>query len=115
FFALFAVVLGLDAVRRRCARRPAARAAFLGVLGLVLAAGLMDQTPRASITPTERVRPAFAHDAAFVRRVEAAVAPQSMIFQLPYALFPEQGALGDMGDYDLLRPYLHSRTLRWSY
>jgi len=115
FFALFAVVLGLDALRRRYARSPRANTVYLGFLGLLLAVGLMDQTPRASITPTDRVRPAFEHDAAFIRQIEASAPAHAMIFQLPFAAFPEQGAIKDMGDYELLRAYLHSRTLRWSH
>src|ERR1700759_727462 len=38
-----------------------------------------------------------------------------MIFQLPYIKFPEAYTPGTMVGYDLLRGYLHSRTLRWSY
>jgi phosphoglycerol transferase len=115
FFALFAVVLGLDALRQRFTRSPASRYVFHGFLILLTAAGLMDQTPRGSITPAERIRPVFEHDAAFVRRIEAATPAGSMIFQLPYAVFPEQGALHAMGDYEHLRAHVHSRSLRWSY
>ena len=115
FFALFAVVLGLDIVRRRYASSPRANAGFLGLLGLLLALGLMDQTPRGSVTPAERIRPAFDNDAAFILRIEASTPAHTMIFQLPYASFPEQGSNQDMGDYELLRAYLHSKSLRWSH
>jgi phosphoglycerol transferase len=115
FFALFAVVLGLEALRRRYARSARGNAAYLGLLGLLLCGGLLDQAPHGCIVPAARVRPAFAHDAAFLQRVEASVPAQSMIFQLPYAAFPEQGAVEAMGDYELLRACLHSRTLRWSH
>jgi phosphoglycerol transferase len=38
-----------------------------------------------------------------------------MVFQLPYAPFPEPLLVGRMEPYELFRGYLHSRTLRWSY
>jgi phosphoglycerol transferase len=115
FFALFAVVLGLEAMRRRNARSPRASVAFWGLLGLLLIAGLMDQTPRGSVTPAERIRPTFESDAAFIRRIEASTPAHAMVFQLPYASFPEQGSICEMGDYELLRAYLHSSSLRWSH
>jgi phosphoglycerol transferase len=115
FFALFAVVLGLDQVRRRYFQSARTNAVFLGLLGLVLVVGLMDQTPRGSVTPAERIRPTFENDAAFVRQIEVSTPSHAMVFQLPYASFPEQGTIQDMGDYELLRAYLHSRTLRWSH
>jgi phosphoglycerol transferase len=115
FFALFAVVLGLENIRRRYARSPRAKAIFLSLLGLLLAAGLMDQTPRGSVTPADRIRPTFDNDVAFIRRIEASTPAHAMIFQLPYVSFPEQGSVQRMGDYELLRAYLHSRTLRWTH
>jgi phosphoglycerol transferase len=92
-----------------------AEVAFLGMLGLGLAAGLLDQTPGGSMVPDGQAPRVFAHDAAFVRRLEASLPPASMIFQLPYMALPEHGTVEDLGDYELLRPFLHSKTLRWSY
>ena len=39
----------------------------------------------------------------------------AMVFQLPYRRFPETQPLARMADYDLMRGYLHSDDLRWSY
>lgn len=115
FFALFAMVLAVDSLRRRYIRSARGSVIFLLLLAVVLVVGLMDQTPRGSVTPAERIRPTFDSDAAFIHRVEMAMPAHAMIFQLPYATFPEQGAIQDMGDYELLRACLHSRTLRWSH
>lgn len=38
-----------------------------------------------------------------------------MIFQLPIIPFPENPAVVRMTDYEHLKGYLHSPTLRWSY
>lgn len=41
--------------------------------------------------------------------------PNSMVFQLPVADFPEIGPIHEMGDYEHLRPYLYTKTLHYSY
>jgi phosphoglycerol transferase len=69
----------------------------------------------AAVRPYAAVKTAFASDADLVRRIEAVVPRDAMIFELPYHSYPEAGAQNGMLDYDALRPYLHSRTLRWSY
>ncbi len=53
-------------------------------------------------------------DRSFVGYIESA-SPGGLIFQLPYHPYPEGGPVNAMGDYDQFKPYLHSKTLRWSY
>jgi phosphoglycerol transferase len=45
------------------------------------------------------------------------VAPLSSVkvFQLPYVSFPESPPRHRMLDYDHLRPYVHSQSIRWGY
>src|SRR5262249_48457008 len=62
-----------------------------------------------------RWRRDWAEDEDFARRMEAAVPPGTMVYQLPYMPFPEVAPLRGITDYDLFRPYLHAHTLRWSY
>ena len=50
-----------------------------------------------------------------MRAIERTVPRGALIFQLPFATFPESPPLANMQDYDLLRGYLHSDHLRWSY
>ncbi len=115
FFALFAVALALDALRRRCDHSGRARAVFAGLLGLLLGLGILDQTSAAFVPAYARVRHEYAADARYVRAIEAAVPSHAMIFQLPYLAFPESPAVCRMEDYAPFRGFLHSRTLRWSY
>ncbi|NDC54570.1 MAG: hypothetical protein EBZ74_09840 [Planctomycetia bacterium] len=51
----------------------------------------------------------------FVGQVEQSLPSGAMIFQLPYVPFPENPPVHRMHDYDHLKPYLHSRGIRWSY
>lgn len=41
--------------------------------------------------------------------------PNTMIFQLPYKPFPESPPIIHSKDYDLLKPYLHTSSLTFSY
>jgi phosphoglycerol transferase len=114
FFSLFAVALLLDEAKRRLSFRKGGRW-FSVLLALLLLAGVADQTSEEFVPPYEENQRIFRSDAAFVQRIEAALEPGAMVFQLPYIPFPESSPVHDMPDYDHLRGYLHSRSLLWSY
>jgi phosphoglycerol transferase len=50
-----------------------------------------------------------------VREIEQIVPHGGLILQLPFMTFPEGSPVPPMQDYDLLRGYLHSDHLRWTY
>ncbi len=111
FLSLFALALLVDrllADRRRGLR-------FLLPLGLVVALGLLDQTPVVTTPDPEAEAAAFASDRDFVREIEASLPAGSMVFQLPPNSFPAFGGHFTMSDYNLFRGYFHSKALRWSY
>lgn len=59
---------------------------------------------------------AWASDETFVRQLEAALPREAAVFQLPIVKFIEYGrSPGRLRAYETVRPYLHSRTLKWSY
>ena len=62
-----------------------------------------------------RIAPAFLQDREVIQRAEAQLPADTMVYQLPYHPYPEAGPVGAMADYDLLRGFLHSTRLRWSY
>jgi phosphoglycerol transferase len=111
FLSLFALVLLLERLCRNHPRRAWVVAA--GVLGV----GLFDQVTPAAVRPYAAVAAEYRREAELVHRIEAELPAGSMVFELPHLRFPE----GDtspgprMVDYDPLRPYLQSRSLRWSY
>ncbi len=108
FFSLFPVLRVLDRLARA---RPIAGQL---VLVLVLVLGLLDQTTPAAVREYSRERQEFVSDRKFVRQLETLVARDDMIFELPHVDFPEGVRRVQLDSYDLLRPYLHSSTLRWS-
>lgn len=92
-----------------------ANAIALGVvLALVLAFGVFDQTTPATVPDYAAIERSYSSDGSFVADIEGALPSGAMIFQLPYIAFPESAPVGNVGVYDPLRLYLHSKTLHWS-
>lgn len=113
FFSLFALVWGIEQIRKRWFHsKPRI---FFALLILFLAIFLFDQIPTVASPPYDTLYADYSNDAEFIREIETLVSPGAAIFQLPPMIFPENGALNQMIDYDLFRGYLHSKTLRWSY
>ena len=114
FFSLTAVCLALEWLRRRYAltgRRGAAFAAFTcALIGL----GCLDQTSWRFSDLSEQQR-THEEEKAFYSEVEAALPQGTMVFQLPYMPFPENGPVYRLAEYAPLIPYLNTESLRWSY
>ncbi|HEV3118780.1 MAG TPA: hypothetical protein VGY58_17145, partial [Gemmataceae bacterium] len=111
FLSLLAVGLVLD--RSPWLRQSHRRRAV--VLGILLAVGILEQTSVHFVPPYNALAREYAHDAAFIARIESEMPAGATIFQLPYMSFPENGPLCRIGDYEPVRGYLHSYSLRWSY
>jgi phosphoglycerol transferase len=109
FLAVAAVARALERVLEHL--RPA-RAWVGAAWAAALLLALFDQTSASLVPDHARLRAAFAGDAAFARRMEAALRPNGVVFVLPYMPFPE--AAGPISPSDLLRSYLHTSTLRYS-
>ncbi|HWB11214.1 MAG TPA: hypothetical protein VG826_18440 [Pirellulales bacterium] len=117
FFALATVAVGLDWVARRCSTGWSRGALSLSLVAL-LAVGVLDQSSLemlpVPVWETDRRRQ-FAVDADFVSQIEAALPPGAAVYQLPYAEFPEAPAVHLMDAYEHFRPYLHSKSLRFTH
>jgi phosphoglycerol transferase len=81
----------------------------------VLFIGLFDQTSQSFIPHYSRLANEYRQDAEFIHRVEVAGQGGGMVYQLPYMPFPESWPINEILHYEPARPYLHSRSLRWSY
>jgi phosphoglycerol transferase len=115
FFALLMAGLVLERAANWIARRRHGRWWAAAGLAAVCVLGLLDQIPT-------RRAPAYAHAAAerqsdreFFAAAEARHSPGAMVFQLPYRAFPESPHTYGSWDYDLARPFLSTRAMRWSY
>jgi hypothetical protein len=110
FFSLTAVALLLDAMVTSRSRRVAAALAIAVV-------GLADQ--RAAVVNLNAVHKDIAAEVTslrtLVRSLESRLPADAMVFELPVRPYPTDDGVERMQPYDQLRPYLVSRTLRWSY
>ena len=115
FFALAGLFLLVQRLLGRFVRGRRTAAAYgAGLLGL-LALGAYDQTSAKFVPPYAETGKRIESDADFGRRIEDALPPGSMVYQMPYVPFPENVPVQNLTDYELLRPFFHTRTLRFSY
>lgn len=115
FFSILAVMLVLEILRRRYVKTNNRRAIYYGILLIILVGGMLDQTSNHTVPDYAANERYFSSDEAFVRKIEEVLPRGAMVFQMPYLPFPESPAVNKMNDYNHLRGYLHSETLRWSY
>jgi phosphoglycerol transferase len=112
FLSLLAIARLLDVALAKARPR---RLALVGIPLAILALGVFDQTPAAIIPAYGKSAARWSADRAFVRQVDAAMPAGASVFELPYVQFPEGTPIVRMGEYDLLRGYLHDARLRWSF
>lgn len=107
---LLAVAL-LYAARVISGWRPRRQFAALALIAVV---ALFDQLPRRNLAAEAFEKTLYDGDARMAAELEAAI-PGGAIFQLPLAEYPEGKPVGPLEPYELLRFYVHSKTLRFSY
>lgn len=89
-------------------------AAIYGLSLFLLAASLWLQT-RGQSFRNEETSVRYAQEQEFVERIEKKMPDGSMIFELPYFIYPEGGRRVNMNSDEQFLGYLHSTSLRWSY
>ncbi|MEP7273794.1 MAG: hypothetical protein ABI882_20005, partial [Acidobacteriota bacterium] len=115
FFCFLSVALLLERGANRYATTPRRRMIFYGMVTLLMAIGLFDQRSHRVIPDYPRLKSDFRQDADFVQKIQAVLPAGAMVFQLPVVSFPESPKINRLNDYDLVKGYLHSTKLRWSY
>jgi hypothetical protein len=115
FFSFFAMAIGLDRWVQKPGRSQGSRYLCHALLVLLLLAGVLDETSKQYVPNYASLKADYYSDAAFVQKIEASVPQNAMIYQLPYAGFPEYRSVHRMTVYEQFRGYLHGKTLRWSY
>lgn len=117
-FSVFISALVLLFIAHRVARllqgRP--RWVSIGAAALVAAIGLADQLPRApGLEVQQRIAQRVESDRLLGRLIEERLPKGAMVFQLPVMAFPEAPPVHQLADYEYFRPYLATRSLRFSY
>jgi phosphoglycerol transferase len=110
FPSIVCSVVLLDRVLRN--RNRIIRLSFLLIVGTL---ALLDTNPGHQISSYKETAKSWEQDRSVVARVAESFGSDAMIFQLPIIPFPEYPSVVNMTDYEHLKGYLHSSTLRWSY
>jgi hypothetical protein len=116
-FALLATTVLVSRAGRRLlatgrARRPLLGAALAGLLAF----GAVDQVPWTWMhVLRDGWARGFLEDEEFVSRLERELPPGAMVFQLPHGSLPVNAPRPPQAAWDSARPYIVSRTLRWSF
>jgi phosphoglycerol transferase len=109
------VLLVLEILRRKYVRTNIHGKVFYGILFVMLVGGILDQTNNSMVPEYALCKEEFSRDETFIADIESELSEAAMVFQLPYLSFPESKKVNNMNDYNHLRGYLHSDSLRWSY
>ena len=107
------VIFAVHLITKLSARRGQAFVSI--VLVFIGAISILDTNPGNQLPSFKSTSTKWAQDAALVRQIEAKLGSNAMIFQLPVVPFPESPPVEKMTDYEHLRGYLHSSSLKWSY
>lgn len=114
FLALVFVALLVDAMLARTSRR-SIRLVMPVVVVALIGFGTLDQTNGQWIPDYKNVDAAYLSDQRFFEGIEAQLPEDARVFELPMMQFPESPPVANIGSYDLLKPYLHTEDLRWSF
>jgi len=114
------IIISCMALYFLCEKLPKSLSRLWSVIIAVtlICVGIYDQIPKYPIWE-ENVREHtwrdFKSDSNFFAALEKTLPPKAMVFELPVKDFPETGIVHNMGDYEHLRPALHTENLRFSY
>jgi phosphoglycerol transferase len=82
---------------------------------VLLIFALYDQTPKGATDHNQNLNNTFRNDKKFISEIENVLPEEAMIYQLPYIKFPEVSPLNKEGYNGMLKPYVHSKTIHWSF
>ena len=117
-FSIFISALVLLFMATRVTRywRPRARWLSVAAAAFVAAIGLADELPRGlDAAKQARIAQRIAADLELGTTLERLLPEGALVFQLPVVGFPEVVPPHQLTDYEHFRPYLATRTLRFTY
>lgn len=85
------------------------------ILILILLFSLYSETIRCEKGWQEELKEQNKILTSFFADIEGDLEEGSMIYELPFMRFPEEGGINNMSDYEPITGYLYSDKLRWSY
>jgi len=110
-FSIFALCFVLDKHLRKLKKY---NLVINGIFILIFIFAILDQAKIKS-SDFKGTSKLYLSDKSFIQQIEKETKGEGIIFQLPYKAFPETAAVNSLTDYDLFRPYIHSKKTKWSY
>jgi hypothetical protein len=117
FFSLFAILIILEYISKKVLYKYNIEYTKLiySVACILLVVGMLDQTSDSLIPSYNSIKEEWFNDERFMNSIEEMMPENALIFQLPYMAYPQSQNVNQLAEYSLLKGYLHSRNLRWSY
>ncbi|MGE5473042.1 MAG: hypothetical protein ACM3UU_02340 [Ignavibacteriales bacterium] len=118
FFCILAILILIDEFKDilfKISKLQFRKLIYYFLLTILLIGGILDQTTGYYKPAYAELKSEFNNDRDFFQKVEASVPKGSKIFQLPYQTFPGGGPVVNMKEYEHLKGYIHTETLRWTY
>jgi len=113
FLSVFALCVVLDTIKRNV--KPRRRVFVNAFLTVIFFISLLDQTSPKLIPKYDAINENYEHDRQYFSLLEERLPDNAAVYQMPYAFYPERGPINKMTDYDHLKAYFHTSSLRWSY
>lgn len=114
FISILGVIFFAEQIKKRYFSSSIRKIFFLFFISIIVFLSLFEQT--LSLTPHYYLnKETFLSDQKFIQTIEHRLPKKAMIYQMPYKGFPETAPIYNLHDYDLIKPYLHSENLHWSY
>jgi phosphoglycerol transferase len=119
FISVLACMLAVDLLVKKYTQKITqpryAQAVSTLIAVVVIALGVLDQTAKPCHSCQLGNQNLYENDRNFIHALETSLPKSAAIYQLPYASYPENGAVNGMGSYDQARGHLHSQHLNWSF
>lgn len=119
FISVLACMLAVDLLVKKYTQKITplryAQAVSTLIAVVLIALGVLDQTAKPCHSCQLGNENLYKNDRDFIHAVETSLPKSAAIYQLPYASYPENGAVNGMGSYDQARGHLHSQHLKWSF
>ncbi|NUM36204.1 MAG: hypothetical protein HUU50_16805 [Candidatus Brocadiae bacterium] len=114
FFSLFAIAFLLEKWKT-CSFWQQHKKLFPVFLFFITILGTIDQNGTLAVPEYRKIQAAYCNHKDYFSSLEELLPKGSLVFQLPYASFPEGGDVHRIQMYEQFIPFLHTKQLKWSY
>lgn len=114
FAALGALFMLIQNLAASLLPRRMMTSALAVICALLLLFAWIDQTTPPCLPCIAKTQDNYRIDKDFYGALEASLPPSSAVYELPYVWTPESPPVNGMLQYEHLRPFLDTKTLRWS-